>query len=74
MEARDTKPRNQIPDTYEMNSSKNSFRRTPNEPTGATPQQLNTLAEKLESFVRRTMDILVSLLRFTIPESAISCT
>jgi lipopolysaccharide/colanic/teichoic acid biosynthesis glycosyltransferase len=51
MEARDSKPRNQIPDAYEMNSSLNS----------STAQQLNSLTEKLESFVRRTIDILVSL-------------
>jgi len=46
MEARDTKPNYQIPDqNFLMNSRTN---------------ELNSLAHKLESFVRRTIDVLVS--------------
>ena len=60
MEARDTKPKYQIPDQYMNKDFLNSFRRTPDEPTGATAQQLNSLSHKLESFVRRTIDVLVS--------------
>jgi len=63
MNAHETKPKYQIPEQYMNKDFLNSFRRTPDEPTGATAQQLNSsLLTKLESFLRRTIDILVSVL------------
>lgn len=61
MEAQDTKPRHQIPDQYPMNSSLNRSRSPREDSSRGTAQQLNSFTHKLESFVRRTVDIVVSL-------------